>query len=644
MKNKFLFLVLFAVSTLSSATDLPYEWEANRLRYKLTAAEEALSELILKNHIQYDYFLEGDQFLMYATVHKITFVNNNEAVQKHNRIFISMYNTTELVDVKARAISKSGKVVLFDKTNLKELKDEESGSAFRIFAIEGIELGSEVEFYYVRKMYSDLFQRVFMQSDVPMKNASLTVTCPDHLKFDFKSYFGYPAVTTEVKDEKHWYTASMDNVPALKKEAFSFYDANLKRVEFKLAYNTGRSKARLYTWDDAAKRFFERLNTLSKDETKTVEKFAKTLKDDPSMGVAERVRNVEDRIKGSIKVSKEDAAQGLDDVSSIVKYKLASKEGITRLFIAVFGLLKIDCQAVVTCSREKVKFDSSFDSWSFLDDYVLYFPAAGGYVAPYVIETRYPLVPPDFTAQSGLFIEPIEVAGLKSGLAAVKEIPPMDYTTSVDNLDVDVKISPDFSSSEVRAVREFSGYNASFILPYFDLMTEEQRGNLVEELTKQTAPDAEIKKFTLKPGGNKFSMDVNFTSSHFLEKAGPRLLFKVGTLIGPQVEMYREEQRMTGIENEYNRGYDRVIRIHVPESYTVKNLKDLNFDIVYKEKENDPYLFQSSYVLNGSLLEIRIKEYYKQIFAPVERYEDYRKVINAAADFNKVTLVFEKTK
>ena len=95
--------------------------------------------------------LEDNQFLMYSTIHRIVYVNNDEAIQKHNRIVISMNNTLELIDVKARAIGKDGKAVFFDKSNLKELKNEESGNEFKIFAIEGIELGSEVEYFFTRK-------------------------------------------------------------------------------------------------------------------------------------------------------------------------------------------------------------------------------------------------------------------------------------------------------------------------------------------------------------------------------------------------------------------------------------------------------------------------------------------------------------
>ena len=60
------------------------------------------------------------------------------------------------------------------------------------------------------------------------------------------------------------------------------------------------------------------------------------------------------------------------------------------------------------------------------------------------------------------------------------------------------------------------------------------------------------------------------------------------------------------------------------------------------EKNGDKiYYFTSSYETGGNLLTVKIEEVYKEIACPVENFEDYRKVINASADFNKVTLMFE---
>jgi hypothetical protein len=298
----------------------------------------------------------------------------------------------------------------------------------------------------------------------------------------------------------------------------------------------------------------------------------------------------------------------------------------------------------VTCDRQKSKFDSSFDTWDYLDEYVLYFPDTKGFLAPYSMETRYPLIPSEFTAHEGLFIEPFQVGEIKSALGSIKQIPAAEYTLNTDNLEISVGFGEDLTSNQIKIKREFSGYNASFILPYFHLMTDDQKREMVDQLTKQTAPDLEMKTWVAKPVDDKFLLDVDFKSTHFLEKAGPRILFKVGELIGPQVEMYRDDQRHMDIENDYNRGYDRVIKVNIPEGYQLKNPDDLKFNVLYQEGDQIPFLFQSEYAIENNVLVVTLKEYYKQIYAPLSRYEDYRKVINASADFNKVTLILEKKK
>lgn len=624
----------------------PYEWEKDRKRSVLTEKENALSELIVKQHVQYQYVLEDDQFLMYSTIHRIIYVNNNEAIQKHNRIVISMNSTLELVDLKARAINKEGKAIYFDKTNLKEIKDEETGNAVRIFAIEGIELGSEIEYYFTRKMNASLYDRVFMQFDVQVKNGSFMLSCPSHLKYDFKTYQDLTKVSEELGEEKNIYKTTATDVPALKKEEFSQFDSNRKRIEFKLAYNTARSQARLYTWEEAAKTFYRVLTTNSKDDEKAVDKFVKTLGDNTKAKPAERIKNIETKIKTTIQINKDSRGDALDQLESVLKQKVASREGITKLFLIVFDKLSISCEPVITCSRENMKFDGDFDSWSYLDDYLIYFPETKGFIAPYFFEVRYPIVPADLTAQQGLFLEPFKAGEVKSALASIQEIPAIDYAINTDDLDIDVTFNADLTSNQIKQKRVFGGINATYLSPYYDLMTNEQRTSMVEELTKSTAPDAVVTTWNAKPvagmEADNFLIDVDFQSTHFLEKAGPRILFKAGELIGPQTEMYRDDHRETEIENDFNRGYNRIIKIHIPSGYQVKNAKDLKIDVTYSDKDGIPFLFQSDYVIKDDVVEVTIKEYYKHIYAPLARYEDFRKVINAAADFNKVTLVLEK--
>lgn len=647
--NKFGIILLlftqFAVFSLCATS--VYEWDAERDRYELSPQEESFDEYVLKQHAQFDYVLEDNQFLLYSTFHRIVRVNNNEAIQRNNRIYIAMNGVLDLVELKARSINKSGKVVNFDASNLKEVKDDETGQGFRIFAIEGVELGSEIEYFYVLKKQASLYERVFTQFEAPVKYNSFRLSCPKHLKFDFRSYNGFAKIEDgESTDEYNVYQGEMSDIPALRRENFSSFDSNRQRIEFKLAYNMAKPEVRLFTWEEAARTFHDILATMEKDDEKALDKYVKSLEDKATDNADDRIRNIERKIKTTIQVNPHARDEALDDIESIIKFKVASKEGITRLFYLVFEQIGIQCQPVITCSRERVRFDEEFDSWAFLDEYILSFPGTGGFIAPYSFEFRYPLIPPALTAQKGLFIEPYTYGGIKSALAAVKEIPAADYTINTDNLAITVAFDETLTANHLVMEREFGGCNATFVAPYYEMVNDTDRGKLIEELVKQTAPDPVIADWnagTITSGpAENFEMKVDFTSRHFIETAGPRILFKVGELIGPQVEMYRDSQRMTGVENDFNRGYDREIRIRIPEGYRVRNPDDVKINVVYHDGDKEPYLFVSDYTMEGNDMIINIKEYYKEIFVPVSRYDDFRNVINAAADFNKVILVLEK--
>lgn len=647
--NKFWIILLACVQfvTFTLHATSVYEWDAERSRYTLSPQEESIGEYVLKQHAQYDYVFEENQFLLYATFHRIVRVNNNEAIQRNNRIYIAMNSVLDLVDLKARSINKSGKVVNFDASNLKELKDDETGQGFRIFAIEGVELGSEIEYFYVLKKHASLYDRVFMQFETPVKNNSFRLSCPTHLKFDFRSYNGFAKIEEgNSTDEYNVYEGAMADIPALRRENFSSFDANRQRIEFKLAYNMAKSEVRLFTWEEAAKTFHGILTTIDKNDAKALDKYVKTMEDKASDNVEERIRNIERKIKTTIQVNPHARDEALDDIESIIKFKVASKEGITRLLYLVFEHVGIKCQPVITCSRDRVRFDEGFDSWAFLDEYVLHFPATDGFISPYSFEFRYPLIPPALTAQKGLFIEPYTYGDINSAIGAVKEIPAADYTINTDNLAMTVTFDEALEGNNISMDREFGGCNATFVAPYYEMVNDSDRGNLIEELVKQTAPDAVIADWnagaTTSGPAENFAMKVDFTSRHFIETAGPRILFKVGELIGPQVEMYRDDQRMSGVENDFNRGYDREIRLRIPQGYQVRNPDDVKINVVYRDDDKQPYLFVSEYAMEGNEMVINIKEYYKEIFAPVSRYEEFRSVINAAADFNKVILVLEK--
>ena len=64
-------------------------------------------------------------------------------------------------------------------------------------------------------------------------------------------------------------------------------------------------------------------------------------------------------------------------------------------------------------------------------------------------------------------------------------------------------------------------------------------------------------------------------------------------------------------------------------------------EVSYKEGEKSLMEFTSEYTLDGNKLSITCNEFYNIIRLPVEKYDAFRTVINAAADFNKISLILK---
>ena len=89
------------------------------------------------------------------------------------------------------------------------------------------------------------------------------------------------------------------------------------------------------------------------------------------------------------------------------------------------------------------------------------------------------------------------------------------------------------------------------------------------------------------------------------------------------------------------RSYYRTIKVELPEGYQVSNLDELSIDNNFVENGKDLFSFKSSYELKGQTLKVKADEHYNVNIVSPTLYEEYRKVINSAADFNKITLVLE---
>ena len=195
----------------------------------------------------------------------------------------------------------------------------------------------------------------------------------------------------------------------------------------------------------------------------------------------------------------------------------------------------------------------------------------------------------------------------------------------------------------------YAGYAASPYRSIFSFASQEDQRLIIKEMIKSGTNSENIISSKLENHDmesyfeNKpFILSASVKASELLEQAGNKIIVSIGQIIGQQVEMYQEKPRQFPMVIDYPHILERKIKFVIPQGYIVKNADDLKISHTFKEKNVLTMGFVSDYKIENNLLTVIIREEYRKTLYPLSQYEDFRKIINAAADFNKVALVLEK--
>jgi len=627
-----------------------YDWEYDPI-YEAVQFEGE-NAIILKDlkAIEVLYDDEYNSLIQLYTVHTKIHVNTHEAVELYNTHYMSMNRVLGIEDLRVRVITRD-KVKEIDDIDLKDYQGEDNYSSYKYFAIEGVEIGSQIEYIYTFKMLPQLEGgREFFQSDELKLNTEFHIFCEDKMFFNTKIYNGLQRMKldTTIAGKNHYYT-KIPKIEPLKHELYAPYNNSLMRVEYKLDHIQPASEVKLYTYEQLSNQLNAYLTeNISKKEIRELKKLSKDLQLDDFSEFG-KIRSIENYIKKNITIS-EAGYNDLEDLGSILEKLVASQRGIIKLYICLFDINGINYRYGLTSDRTRVTMDPEFESYSFLENYVFYFPSVDKYMAPTETLYRLGFIPFNWSNNYSLMIKNVRLGETTAGIGDVEFIEPLSYDANEDVLNVHVNFEKDFNEMNIDIKRTLTGYNATFIQPIFQLIPDTETKTVVTELLNLSGKDVELYDFKLKNA----SLDSFYlkpfiiqgsanTSSSFYDKAGNRYLFKIGEIIGEQIEMYQEEERKLPVENEYNRNYVRHISFEIPNGYSVRNLDDLVIDLTYTDENGQPAMgFQSEYKMDGNTVIVEINEFYKKLELPIDKFKEFREIINAAADFNKKVLIFEK--
>ncbi|MBQ0735587.1 DUF3857 domain-containing protein [Aquimarina celericrescens] len=597
------------------------------------------------------FFINNDALVEYSLIHKIYWLNSNDKIEEYNKVYLPYSEGSEIVKNKARVITKDGKIKELDDSKILTAKDDETKRTYKYYALEGVEKGSFIEYYYVVKKYPDYTgNKITLQSDFDKQDVDFDLFAPTNLIFTSKSYNGLSELTKDTLDTKknHW-KLHLDNLEGLEEEEQAPYDASRKYLIYKLKNNTANPSSEIVSYSIVSQNIYNSLYPeIENKKSDKINKFIKSIEGANEEDLTIKIRAIENYIKTNVYLT-EIKRKDLEDLASIIANKVASESGVVKLYAAIFNALGIKHQIVFTSDRRELKFDKSFEAYNFLQEYLIYFPKIKLYMAPTKLESRLGFPPGYLTDNYGLFIKQVTLGGFTSGVGSVKYIKPVNYDKTNYNLVMNVNFdSEDLTITNLKMDRTMDGYYAVFVQPFMDIAKEEDKNEMAEGIIKSINENVEIiekKMFndSSKDFGNKpLQIIADLKSEEFVEKAGNKYLFKVGELLGPQQEMYQKKARKLPVENEFERSYDRKIIVDIPEGYHFKNLDNINMDESYTKDDEELFMFKSTYKLKDNQLVIAIKEYYNKNIIEVPIYEEYRTVINSAANFNKVTLILEK--
>jgi hypothetical protein len=626
-----------------------YDWEEN----PSYSVEEGTAEEIIaiKEKVVTEFYFQKNDLVEYFLEHKILWLNSDDVIEEYNKIYLPFSSQAELQVNKARVITPKGKRINLDKSKILTAKDEETGKTYKYFALEGVTKGSFIEYMYVvKRPPSYMGKRSYLQSYYNKNKVEFDLFSPSNLVFKFKSFNKLPeAVKDTLSTQKLHWELHLENLKKLESEYQSPYNASRGFIVYKLDENTASNVSDIVSYSKVSQNIYSfYYPEYSKKTINLVSSFIKELNLVENADQETIIRRLDFYIKTNI-FSQDISSKELEDLDIILTKKVANESGVLKLYVALLRTLKIKHEIVLTSDRKQLKFDKEFEANNFLTDFLIYFPKAKNYLSPNDSGTRYGFPKPYTMDNYGLFIKEVILGDYKSAVGRIKYIKPVKTQETIDIMNVTVAFNKDnLTENIVHFDRAFSGYYAMNIQPFMDLIKGEKKDELVDNFIENITKDLEINNRKIVNGDSELfgvkplQFIVDFTSEAFVEKAGRKYLFKLGDLIGQQIQLYQEKKRVLPLEEKFHRSYYRTLTIHIPEGYKVTNLRDINIDNSYSIDGKELFSFKSFYKLKGNKLTVTADEHYNENIIKVPLYEEYRTVINSAADFNKIVLLLEK--
>jgi hypothetical protein len=619
---------------------LRYDWESNPTLGKqpLPKKGEVNPTFFRQYTHKIEHFYDLNENLRALELyHQSVYLTDNEAMARYSRIYLPLQEG-ELLKLKARFISAEGQVKELPLDAIKELQFEAS-QAMKVFAIEGAEIGGQLEFFYLIERENLVCGYHQIPENAFIENYTFEIISPQEVVFEAKAYQNFPAIATfyDELENKNILRAQAQN---LQTQSVGF--AALPRVHHKISHYADMQAQSIFTWNDLATSIVKHIYQEREGENRgnlrlllqQILPLEAQSRQKGSLPIA--IRSIENYIKTYIR--KEERHEGqYSHLGYILEQGVANELGLVRLFALLLEEAKIDYRLVMTSDKRYYELDEHFPSWDFLQHYLFYFPQEEAFLSPTESHFRYGLVPAYLTGQKGIFIQKVAMGQNWAGRSFVQFIPPMDknLVRSIYHVNFDKQLQ----NTSLNLKCQLVGYKAAalqaqyaqndtperHIARHFEIATQNRQTNVLQISHINTFVS------TYFQATDSFSIEGVLHSSSLLEQASDAYLFNVGALLQMQAQQP---------DKQYPEAFYTVIEFEIPEGYAVRNIEDLRKNVWAVEKDRMQCLFRTDFIALGRKIRLEVQEYYKAEVSERER----NRIYEAARSFENTTLVFKKIK
>ena len=642
MKKKFLVLkILLIVSYFNtySQSYLNIDWDSDKTI--LFPSDNDLYGIFNNHYVEYFKSKFTEEVYVYETRHTKTKINriNNPL---DNEIIISKINVSEIVDVRAKIINQDTIISYgFDEMK-KMINSDDSDENYNNYKLPNLDEGDIVEIMYTVKKDFNFNGNKIIEESYPIL-LSKFILIENNFKSNIKIYNSNNSFVSDIIfDGKKSKQIIFNNLNATANEQYSTPIANKIKISYQ-CYENRDDVSQIEYWGNLVQNVSELFFP------KTVNEKAEEILREIKNGYVKipwnelKIANaIDEYIKNNFVISDEDDPK-LNDIEYILNNKISNDFSIIQVYSSLFKEADIEYEVAISCNRYFLKFDPELFDPNQLREFLIFLPNQEKYISPNRVEYRVSEAPEDLLGNYGIFID-------KDLDYYFSEITLFDQDFSQIKKNIEVNISRNLNKIKIDESRSFSGYWAITNRNYIYLSETEKTDFLVDFFTINGLDNKKVSKYNIKNfdiSHNTFNTPLEITStistSDLIEEKEGLTYLKIGKVIGLQSNLFDEKERINPIEINFPNSYDYNIKVNIPRGYKIVDFSELNKSKEYISVDgNSTAKFLSKATVSGNVLNINIKEYYKELRYSKKRYQEFREVINAAAKFYESSVRIEK--